>query len=279
MKFIKLYESFEDIDTICKKYFIENYTINSDGTVDVDGNVYLSDIKLTKLPLKFSKVSGYFDCSDNKLTSLEGSPHSVGDFNCNNNKLTSLKGCPQSVVNFECFYNKLTSLEFCPQSVGGDFNCSINSLTTLEFCPKSVGGDFICNNNELTTLEGCPQSVGGDFYCYYNELTTLECSPQSVGGDFSFGVNKLRDLYGFPEFFDNEVDYIDNPVSEILDLFEDESNRLGKVIDLLNEYGVIQQDGKVVILDRLEEIFHTLNMEIPKEITLLMSNLKNYEVY
>jgi len=41
---------------------------------------------------------------------------------------------------------------------------------------------------------------------------------------------------------------------------------------LLNEYGVIQQEGKVVILDRLEEIFYMLNMEIPE------IRLKNYEV-
>ena len=69
-----------------------------------------------------------------------------------------------------------------------------------------------------------------------------------------------------------EVYYDSNPVSEILYLFKDV--KLGKVIDLLNEYGVIQRDGKVVILDRLEEVFHTLNMEVPKEI-----KLKNYEVY
>ena len=68
-----------------------------------------------------------------------------------------------------------------------------------------------------------------------------------------------------------EVYYDSNPVSEILDLFR--TKRLGKVIDLLNEYSVIQQDGKVVILDRLEEVFYTLNIDIPREI-----NLENYEV-
>ncbi len=33
--------------------------------------VWLYDKGLTKLPLKFNKVNGYFDCSYNKLTSLE----------------------------------------------------------------------------------------------------------------------------------------------------------------------------------------------------------------
>jgi hypothetical protein len=42
-----------NIDSICRKYNIKNYTINPDGTVDVDGKVYLNYQKLTKLPLKF----------------------------------------------------------------------------------------------------------------------------------------------------------------------------------------------------------------------------------
>ena len=108
-----------------------------------------------------------------------------------------------------------------------------------------------CGDNELTTLEGCPQSVGVSFHC---------------------SNNLLKDLYGFPEFFGDEFFYYNNIVSEILYLFN--IKRLGKVIDLINEYGVIQQDGKLVILDRLEEVFYTLNLEVPKEI-----NLKNYEVY
>ena len=42
MKYLKKFnESVEDIDSICKKYGIKNYTINVDGTVDVDGNVDL----------------------------------------------------------------------------------------------------------------------------------------------------------------------------------------------------------------------------------------------
>ena len=39
MRYLKLFESFENIDKICKQYNIENYTINPDGTIDVDDNV------------------------------------------------------------------------------------------------------------------------------------------------------------------------------------------------------------------------------------------------
>ena len=51
------------IDDICKKYKITNYIINPDKTIDVDGDVTLSFSYLSKLPLKFNKVSGNFLCN------------------------------------------------------------------------------------------------------------------------------------------------------------------------------------------------------------------------
>ena len=67
----------KEIHDICKKYYIRNYKINPDGSIDVNGNVDLSYMGLTKIPLKFNKVNGWFDCSYNKLTSLEGCPKEV----------------------------------------------------------------------------------------------------------------------------------------------------------------------------------------------------------
>ena len=94
-----------DIDAICNQYGITNHTINSDGTVDVDGDVNISSWlrlrkeRLTKLPLKFGRVTGWFDCSGNQLTSLEGCPNWVGgDFYCQNNQLTNLIGGPEVVI-------------------------------------------------------------------------------------------------------------------------------------------------------------------------------------
>ena len=114
MKHLKLFEAFEDIDSICKKYGIENYTINSDGTVDVNGDVYLFyGLKgLTKLPLKFGKVTGDFYCNNNNLTSLEGGPKEVGgEFYCTDNELTILEGAPREVGgNFYCYNNPIYSV-------------------------------------------------------------------------------------------------------------------------------------------------------------------------
>ena len=122
--------NYSNIEQICREYGITNYTINPDGTVDVDDDVELSFEKLTRLPLKFRKVSGGFYCDNNQLTTLEG----------------------------------------CPTEVGGHFNCDNNQLTTLEGCPTEVGGYFSCQTNQLTKLEGCPTSVGGGFYCSRNPL-------------------------------------------------------------------------------------------------------------
>src|SRR5574344_2581190 len=106
----KLFESNTEIDKICRKYDIKNYTINSDNSVDVDGNVYLWDKKLTSIPLNFNIVNGYFECGYNYLTSLKGCPVRVSnEFSCYNNQLTSLQYSPQYMENddFSCGWNKI----------------------------------------------------------------------------------------------------------------------------------------------------------------------------
>jgi len=162
------------IHGLCSKFYIQNYTINDDYSIDVMGSVNISNKKLTKIPLKFNKVSGDFYCTDNNLNTLEGSPESVGwSFYCGENNLTTLKGGPEEV--------------------GREFRCSFNQLTTLEGCPKRVDRDFFCSNNQLTTLEGGPEFVGGDFYCYNNPLTSVEY-PEFVGGNFICRNNPLTSV-------------------------------------------------------------------------------------
>jgi hypothetical protein len=100
MRYLKLFESYSesDIDSICKKLDIRNYTVNGDGTVDVHNNVNIRNRNLWKIPLKFRKVDGDFICYYNQLTSLEGAPTEVGgSFYCTNNQLTNLEGAPSEV--------------------------------------------------------------------------------------------------------------------------------------------------------------------------------------
>jgi len=104
------------------------YTINEDGSIDVDGNVELGHRNLTKIPFKFRHIHGSFYCYNNRLTSLEGAPINVGGvFDCGYNELTSLDGAPNSVGSiFRCDYNKLASLDGAPNFVGDTFRCCFN---------------------------------------------------------------------------------------------------------------------------------------------------------
>src|SRR5690554_5976830 len=118
-----------------------NYKEYIGKTVKVTGDVDLSGLGLTKIPINFTEVGGDFNCSYNNLTSLEGAPEKVGGgFYCDNNELTSLEGSPERVGgNFVCRFNKLTSLEGAPKYVGGNFNCSCNQLDI----PAFIGGRII----------------------------------------------------------------------------------------------------------------------------------------
>jgi len=185
----------EGVIKVCEKYGIKNYTINDDLSIDVDGGVGLGDRGLGYLPLRFNYVGGYFQCSFNKLKSLEGCPQTVNE-------------------SFFCYYNELKSLEGCPQTVGGGFDCFNNNLVSLESCPQTVSGDFSCGNNNLKSLKGCPQTVSGTFNCGDNELRDLEHFPEVNGSVIIYGniVNLLvytfinkADSFMIEDFIDYEI--------------------------------------------------------------------------
>ena len=207
--FIK--ESKEDIDSICKKFGIKNYTINEDSTIDVDGDVDLYNKRLTKFPLKFGKVSGNFSCSFNQLTSLSGAP----------------------------------------LSVGGGFYCFNNQLKSLEGSPLSVGGNFYCSHNQLKSLDGISRRISGGIYCYSNQL---------------------RDVKGVKDGWLGRFEVTGNPVYEIFKLFPYE--KWDEVIEILNEYEVIRDDGNLVILQRLEQVFLELGLEVPE-----IEEIKGYKIH
>jgi hypothetical protein len=171
----KIFESNSQIDTICEKYNIKNYTINSDNSVDVNDNVYLYNKRLESIPLNFNIVNGYFYCGNNHLTSLKGCPVRVGNgFSCYNNQLTSLQYSPQYMENgdFYCGGNKIESLQYCTELIRDDFYCGYNKLTSLEYHPTVYGG-FWCQSNQINTFE--------NFY-YYKE-------------DVDFWGNPIYDIY------------------------------------------------------------------------------------
>jgi hypothetical protein len=168
-----------DIEKFCARHLV-NYIINPDNTIDVDENVFLYNElgNMEKLPVKFGKVSGDFDCG----------------------------------------YNALTTLEGCPSYVGRNFWCGDNKkLTTLEGCPKYVGGYFYCSgNNKLTTLKGIEKcEIIDDFTCRFNKIPPENYKyilTAKIGGGIITGnddIDKILNTYK------NEVKYLHKALSEL----------------------------------------------------------------
>jgi hypothetical protein len=201
-------------ERILEHFKIQNYTINDDGTVDVDGNVDLSEEGLTEIPIKFGIVRGNFNITQNNLLSLKNSPREVtGTFDCTfNRQLSSLKNGPKSAKDYDCSHCNLTSLEGAPMEVTRKFNCSFNrqlsslkngpksakyyncsfcNLTSLKHAPDRIEFDFGCNNNyNLTSLVDGPRYVDGDYACRDCNLKSIEGAPNELSGSFDCSKNE-----------------------------------------------------------------------------------------
>lgn len=197
-------DDIQKINTFCERYQIMNYTINDDessddyGSIDVDGTVYLVRIGITKIPIKFNKVTGDFNCYSNGLTTLEGGPKYVGgNVDCSLNKLTDLKGSPLEVGgSFTCYKNNLTSLSGSPKEVGRDFNCQENKLTSLADGPENVGGNFYCTENNIYNLKGLETKIKQYLTLYYNPIGILfsDLEGDIINSFISFKVINGREL-------------------------------------------------------------------------------------
>ena len=122
----------QEIKHICDQYEIENYIINPDGSIDVDGSVYISGYRLSKLPLKFNRIRYNFYCGNNLLTTFENFPIEVG-------------------FNFNCSYNLITSLKGCPKYIGGDFTMFNNLIDIIDNFPN-VRKNIDLRKNPLKSL-------------------------------------------------------------------------------------------------------------------------------
>jgi len=241
MRHIKVFEKFNEIDSICAEFGIKNYSVNPDGSVDVDRSVELKYRKLTELPLKFGIVAGDFICYNNKLINLEGAPREVGgDFNCSENKLTTLEGGPIRV--------------------GGEFICSNNQLTSLKGAPSRIEFNFECHSNELISLEGAPSYVGSYFDCNSNKLTTLIGSPIEVGGDFYCNDNNLISFEGYPSRMDGDFICYNNPIFQLFILFPDYKSFIDSM-----DYGYLR--GTTIDKRRFREALEEVKRKVPKSIT------------
>lgn len=194
----------KDIRESVKKFLWDNYngsyTIpmkpNKDGIFEITFKKRMAVInkditELTNGLFIFGDCKGEFDCSHcHNLTTLKGSPRSIGTFNCSYcPKLTSLKNGPEKVYNtYYCNNCGLTSLEGSPK-INYGFNCCNNPIKNLKGASKRVNAKFICSwCPELETLEGCPEYVKGWFDCSNCPKLEMESLknyfPKKIGEDF-----------------------------------------------------------------------------------------------
>lgn len=188
----------EEIAQWLNNYFVHNYFIYDDLTVDVNGDIDLFRLDLIELPIQFGFIRG--------------------DFSLRGNKLTSLKGCPYEVTGvFDCSFNQLTSLEFCPSKVGKDFLAFHNQLTSLKYSPKTVNGSFHFNKNNVTSLEHITPIIGKNLNGEENQLTNLSHFP-SVGENIYLSNNKITSLKGIQSHIDGNFQINSNPLKNFDDM-------------------------------------------------------------
>ncbi len=200
----------------------------STGKVDVKGNFNCQGQHLRDFRgIEFGVVSGTFDCSSNSLTSLIGSPVSVGgSFICSVNSLNDLVGSPKEVgQDFICSENMLESLNGAPEKVGRVFDCSDNNLTSLVGAPQNVYFTLHASKNKLTTLEGAPRELLSSLNCSDNKLTSLVGAPEVVK-DLYCSKNLIVSLEGAPKIVPNGLFCRNNPVS---------SDTLQNIIEIMNQ--------------------------------------------
>jgi hypothetical protein len=168
---MKLTEITSKIDSICKQFKIENYTINpKTGRIDVDETVDLNSCGFEFLPIDFGIIKGNFYLQ-----------------NCHN--LRSLKGCPTEVRgSFYCTdCPELTSLKYGPTIIRNDYRCLVNhKLTSLEGAPEFVGEDFACANNPKLEKLSHLKEINGDLNLLATPITNLL---------FVFKIKGLKEVY------------------------------------------------------------------------------------
>lgn len=139
------------------------WKINKDLTVEVEGDVNLSQMKITRIPVKFKWVAGKMIVRESSLETLEGCPEEVGLwFDCSYTKIKNLVGGPKylNCLNREhndTYYatnnENLVSLEGVAESAK-TLNIGFNKrLTELDYLPIDVRR-ITCPASGLITLKG-----------------------------------------------------------------------------------------------------------------------------
>lgn len=196
MKFLKPYQIFESVEDSqffktekevnrwLIDYGISDYTINSDLTVDVDGEVNLDSKCLKFLPVQFGKIRDYFFIDDNGLKNLKGCPIEIkGEFSCSKNDIYNLYGFPKNIES-TIFFDKNPISKFF-QLIKWKYTENNNKFSISDnmesdnrfkkFIEYLIEYNVIVNNNiHISRLKDALYMIDEDENFNYKKLYTLK---------------------------------------------------------------------------------------------------------
>ncbi len=178
LKTLKVKFHYENKSYSIAKYndvYIFNYEVNIQGDLD------LSNYKFKEFPIQFNHIEGDFIVAGVGLEKLTGSPKVV-------------------TGSFDCSRNKITSVAFGPHNVGGDFLCSYNKVKNLTFKNQTfINGDLDISNNQIETIKRMPEFIAGSINLSNNKIKKLQNFPSDYSGDVNITNNKSITSYkGLP---------------------------------------------------------------------------------
>lgn len=144
-------------------------------SVDVWGDCKLF-ANVERLPLRFGRIRGDFNCGGRGLKTLVDAPHTVdGSFQAQENQLFDLMGGPKKVGgNYWCGSNRLESLKGAPRQIKGNFWAPDNqNLHSLKNGPQQVRGELAVSGCSLTSLKGLPSQMGAVLIDYDPHMPLL----------------------------------------------------------------------------------------------------------
>ncbi|MDO8581575.1 MAG: hypothetical protein Q7S16_01775 [bacterium] len=180
---------------------LETFTIHTDGTLTVEGDLDLTHLPVTHLPKGLREVGGILGLGMTKIISIEGFPEKVGgDVDLTGVQIISLKGFPQTIGgNIFLADTRIKSLHGLPKKIEKDLHLSRTDIASLRGLPQNIGGSLYLDGvTTLMSLDGLPERIPGDLSLYWSLVSSLHGLSKEIGGDLDLRGTSITSLDGLP---------------------------------------------------------------------------------
>jgi len=174
---------------------IDEYTVNSDNSINIVGNL-VYDMNISgELPIQINSISGYFDCIN--CVSFKNFPNIVNSLILENLETRNLVGLPKTITEkLRIKTNKKISLKGLP-----------NKIKNLELVGDFVDFEYLAKIDKIDEL-----------YCEFLNFENLELLPK-FGNSFRFVTCKIKTTNGLSNSkILNDLEFIDCGLTELVDM-------------------------------------------------------------